>query len=156
MKKYKPIYKTWNLYTDAEQQDVINLLKEDSDYEYSEEELYERAAEIVNIDYWNDDFDIKQGNVCYSPLADQEVVITGTLGLWDGRHKINPVKVANIIEAVNKCVDQDIEELEIYEDGYGNFILDAYHHDGCNHFVIKKYTDKGTRCLHFIREVFGV
>lgn len=155
MKKFRPIYKTWNLYTEAEQKDVMDLLKDDSDYKYSEAELYERAAEMVNIDYWNDDFDIKHGEVCYSPLADQEVLITGTLGLWNGRHKIQPVKADNILEAIQRCCGQDIDEVDMYEDSYGNFILDAYHHDGCNHFVIKKHTKKGNRCLHFIREVFG-
>lgn len=151
MKKYKPIYKTWNLYTEAEQKDVMANYEED----LTEDQKFELGAEDINVYGWEDLFG-KDGNIVFSNLADQEVVITGTLGLWNGRHKINLVKVANIIEAVNKCCNRDIEEIDMYEDSYGNFILDAYHHDGCNHFVIKKYTDKGTRCLHFIREVFGV
>lgn len=151
MKKYKPIYKTWNLYSLDEQKDII------ADYEehLTEEQKFELAAEDINVYDWLDLFG-EDGSVEYSNLVDQEVVITGTLGLWDGRHKINPVKVANIIEAVNKCVDQDIEEVDMYEDQYGNFILNAYHHDGCNEFIIKKYTKKGNRCLHFTKEVFGI
>jgi len=151
MKKYKPIYKTWNMYTLDEQKDIMA----DYDDDLTEEEKYELAAEDINVYGWQDLFG-KDGNVAFSNLADQEVVITGSLGLWDGRRKIYPVKVANIIEAVNKCCNQDIEEVDIYEDQYGNFILNAYHHDGCNEFIIKKYTKKGNRCLHFLREVYGI
>lgn len=150
MKKYKPIYKTWNLYSLDEQKDIMAEYEED----LPEDQKFELAAEDINGYGWECLFG-KDGDIPFSNLADQEVVITGTLGLWDGRHKIKPVKVANIIEAVNKCCNQDIEVVDMYEDSYGNFILDAYHHDGCNHFVIKKYTDKGIRCLHFIREVYG-
>lgn len=153
MKKHKFIYKTWNQYTLDEQENMINDLRDDYP-EYSEERLYELAADIINNDYYDDDFG-KHGNVSFSSLKDQEVLITGKLGLWNGPHKIKPVKASNIVEAVSTCCGRDTEELEIYEDGYGNFILDAYHHDGCNHFIIKKLTDKGPRCLHFCREVYG-
>ena len=78
MKKYKPIYKTWNLYSLDEQKDIM------ADYEDDliEEEKYELAAEDINVYGWDDLFG-KDGNVAFSNLADQEVVITGTLAIYN-------------------------------------------------------------------------
>ena len=54
------------------------------------------------------------------------------------------------MEAINEVI-RDMDEVEIYEDAWGNLKVDAYHHDGTNHFTIKKKTDRGDRCLNFSR-----
>ena len=70
------------------------------------------------------------------------VAITGTLGLWDGDHDIWPRKMESVYDAIRKCVGGDIEWATVmYDDGV--ITVDAYHHDGCNHFIIKALSKKG-------------
>ena len=145
--KKNTIYKTVGLYTKEE----LEQIKED----------YE-CRDIVNGEYNDiDDEDLQEYNDVEwnysfgdeatwktSWVNEIPVVITGKLGLWNGNPTINHVECKNIEEAVYKCIS-DMDEVEIYEDSYGNLHVDGYHHDGTNHFVIKKKTDKGIRCLHF-------
>ena len=157
--KEKILWKSWYLMSQEEQNQYLtssDLLScyldntgEDID-DYDKEEFEEYCQE-VNDEYFNDDFG-ENGNWKYSSLANQKVEVQGILGLWDGKHKIMPKEFDNLREAILACLeDYNI----IAEDSYGNLIVSAYHHDGQNLFKIKKVTDKGVRCLHFRREVFG-
>lgn len=121
--------------------------------EYTREQQEEMVNEWL-VDCFHDDFG-KNGNLAYSNLKDVPVVITGELGLWDGKHKIIPVKCNNLSEAVDKIVNCDCDYYRFIEDRFGNLKVEAIHHDGTNHFTIKKWTPKGQRCLHYCREVFG-
>ena len=101
-------------------------------------------------------------NIAWSKI-DYPLLITGTLGLWDGRHEIYsvPVKssgygkmystgyrgydVPSIKEAIEKCIrNSDILDYEVrYENGV--IIVIAKHHDGVNRFEIHKLSQKGVR-----------
>ena len=147
--KKNTIYKTVGLYTKEELEQIKN------DYE---------CRDIVNGEYNDiDDEDLQdyndvEWNYSFGDEASWKtswvneipVVITGKLGLWNGNPTIKNVECKNIEEAVYKCIS-DMDEVEIYEDNYGNLNIDAYHHDGTNYFTIKKKTDKGNRCLHFTK-----
>ena len=143
--KKNVLYKSVGLYTkeeieeikkDYECRDIINGEYNDVDYEdlvdYNDTEWYYSFGEGASWKY------------------DTPVVIIGNLGLWNGPHKVIPTKCKTILEAVYKCIE-DMDEVEIYEDQYGNLKVDGYHHDGTNHFTIKKVTDKGYRCLNFTK-----
>ena len=147
--KKNTIYKTVGLYTkeelkqiknDYECRDIVNGEYNDID----DEDLQDHNDVEWNYSF-GDEASWKTGWVNQIP-----VVITGKLSLWNGPHKVIPTKCKNIEEAVYKCIS-DMDEVEIYEDQYGNLNIDAYHHDGTNHFTIKKKTDKGNRCLHFTK-----
>ena len=151
------LWKSWDLMSLDEQnefkKDALDyyLDNNNEDIEDYDEEAFEDYCREVNDSYFDDDFGV-YGNWKYSPLANQQVAVTGILGLWNGKHKVIPKKFDNLREAILACMeDYNI----IAEDGYGNLIISAYHHDGQNKFIIKKVTDKGLRCLHFRREVFG-
>lgn len=153
MKKYN-LYKSWNLMTSEEQDVLRKEYKENLDYENDngDEELFdERIADYLD-DGFKDDFGEKYSNLSSSPLANQKVVVTGVLGLWNGKKKIKNQAFDSLAKAVARCLEDDNE---IYEDQYGNLHIEAHHHDGVNHFIIKKATIKGLRCLHFRKEVFG-
>lgn len=151
--KEKILWKSWELMSLDEQATLRKEYKENLDYECDEgdeEKLDERIAQYID-DTFDDDFG-ESGNWKYSSLANQKVEVQGVLGLWNGKHKITPKRFDNLREAILACMeDYNI----IAEDSYGNLIISAYHHDGQNLFKIKKVTDKGVRCLHFRREVFG-
>lgn len=155
MKKYT-LYKSYDLLNEQERNEWVGT--------YIDSEIVDKGDE-ENIDYTNldiklsqlidDDFDCQfgeRGNWYYSPLKDVKIQVSGTLGLWNGTTTIRPHVFDNLNEALTKCLE---DENEIYEDSYGNLHLNAYHHDGCNHFVFKVMTDKGARVLHFTKQVWG-
>lgn len=153
----KILWKSWDLKSLEEQaefkKDALECYLDNTgeDIENYNVEEFEDYCREVNDEYFNDDFG-KDGNWAYSQLKNQKVEVQGILGLWDGKHKICPEQFDNLYEAIQKCLeDYNI----IAEDSYGNLIVSAYHHDGQNLFKIKKVTDKGTRCLHFCKTVFG-
>lgn len=152
------IYKDWDLMTIEEQEkfkkDSLDDYLEDAneDIDTYNQNDFEEYCQRVNSDYYFDDFGEKYSNLSSSPLANQKVVVTGVLGLWCGKKKIKNQPFDSLAKAVARCLEDDNE---IYEDQYGNLHIEAHHHDGVNHFIIKKATIKGLRCLHFRREVFG-
>ena len=156
--KEKFLWKSWYLMNGEEQSnfkdnDLLSCYLDNiggniDDYD---EDDFEEYCQEVNDNYFNDDFG-EYGNWYYSPLQNQEVAVVGTLGLWNGKHKIEPKKFCNLNKAILACLE---DENEIFEDQYGNLHIRAYHHDGTNHFIIKKVVDNKLRCLHFRREVFG-
>ena len=155
-KDKRTIYEDLYLMDSKQEEELIKDYLEANDLDindYTQEQLYDMVNEDL-MDCFDCDFG-KNGNWKYSSLEDTPVVITGTLGLWDGTHEIKPVRCPNIHEAIQKIISCDIDYVRIYEDGYDNLCVDGYHHDGTNHFVIKKWTPKGYRVLHFSKEVFG-
>lgn len=60
--------------------------------------------------------------------------VRGSLGLWDGRHEIERKDFDNLESAMSACFGE-CNDAKVYCDGNGVYV-DAYHHDGCNHFKI--------------------
>lgn len=98
---------------------------EDSD------EFYDWISEETAYNFENDMYNIKE----FKPYQ-QPVVITGTLGLWDGKHDICPVEKESVYDAIYACAD-GCAEIEVeWEDGI--ITVYGYHHDGTNIFKIGK------------------
>ncbi len=140
------IYKDFYLMTSEEQEELRKDYGCDNIYVPTDMDLDEYIKSTFEDDFGKD------GNYKYSPLANQKVAVIGELGLWDGKHKIYPKEFENVSKAVYACLE---DMNNIYEDRYGNLHIEAHHHDGCNHFIIKKLIDNKLRCLHFRKEVFG-
>lgn len=157
--KKKTIWKSWMLLNNEERKALLTdddmldcyLDNNNEDIDTYDKEDFEEYVRDCYDEYFDADFG-DYGNWKYSPLANQKVAVIGQLGLWNGPHKIYPKEFDNVQDAVRACL-QDYND--IYEDQYGNLHVEAHHHDGCNHFIIKKVTDKGLRCLNFRKEVFG-
>lgn len=91
---------------------------------------------------------------------DTPVIITGTLGLWNGTREIYPVlmessdyeqgangkwmfKQKALSKAIKKCINgMDDFKVEYAE---GEIVVHGYHHDGTNVFTIHKLSKKGQR-----------
>lgn len=160
--KNKILWQSWDLMSEKEQQSYLtsqdlldcyldNTNQDIDDYDTEEFENYCRE---VNGDYFYDDFG-KDGNWAFSSLKNARVVVSGSLGLWDGAHTIEPKEFDNLYEAIQQCIGKS-DYVKIEENRYGGFNIYASHHDGTNHFIIRRITDKGYRALHFSKEVFGV
>lgn len=61
-------------------------------------------------------------------------VVTGSLGLWNGRRGGICTTFDNLYDALAKCSTDALEIVVSVEDGAIHF--DTYHHDGVNHFEI--------------------
>lgn len=145
--KNKIIFQNFCLFSEEDRQAIIDSWNEGLiDEEAHNEEI---IAELHDDEY--EDF---LENYKYSELKDSRIQIRGVLGLWNGPHTIQPVICNSLEEAMNKIL-RDIDYISIYEDHYGNLNVDAYHHDGTNHFILKKYTDKGPRVLNYCKTIFG-
>ena len=87
------------------------------------------------------DFDDLLSNLSHSNESNIPVVITGSLGLWNGRPTICPVVCDNVHDAILKCLGS-CDDIKVILEG-GELNVCAYHHDGRNCFTINKLSKKG-------------
>lgn len=72
------------------------------------------------------------------PRREKKVKIYANLGLWDGRHKCEPVEEDDYASAIGRCINGS-ESFEVYQAGKWTVYIDAHHHDGTNHFKLTCY-----------------
>ena len=89
--------------------------------------------------WYNDEMD----NIKFSKENDSPVIITGTLGLWNGTKVIYPVRCDTLHEAVEKCIGSSDDAKVMFEDGI--IYVEAYHHDGTNKFSVEKLSKRGLK-----------
>lgn len=115
---------------------------EDNDIEPGDEnsdEFWEWCREEANINY---EYDLEEIRRCKQ--YDVPVLVTGHLGLWDGKPEIAPVVFPNVYDAIVEMFARDIDDIEAkFVDG--EIRVYAYHHDGCNCFTINALSTKGQR-----------
>ena len=102
--------------------------------------------------YWEDmarltedDWDCFKDNMAYSKFKGQKCMITGSLGLWHGNPTIVPVLCDDIMQAIEKCLDNNFAyECEIVLNE-GHLDVNIHHHDGTNCFEIWLLSKKGLK-----------
>lgn len=67
-----------------------------------------------------------------------KVKIYPNLELWDGRHMCETEEEDDFSDAIRRCI-RGIDSFEIYMVGKWTVYIDAYHHDGTNHFKLTCY-----------------
>ena len=133
---------------DAEQE------KEDKKFllsEYGEEKGWEKIEDIPDEFYWdycnlNDEIEwneVKSLFDNYFNFKNSSFFLTGTMGLWDGRHRGG----FTFKDFYGMCrAFQDCDYIKIYDDK-GHLYVNCSHHDGVNSFEIKELTEKGKAYL---------
>lgn len=101
-----------------------------------------RISEECEDDEFDEEYDMSWHieDICRE-FGEGQVVINGTLGLWDGRHKIKPTPCDDVESAIYKCLGRDCElqsQEDLYIDENGVIHVNASHHDGTNIFTIEK------------------
>lgn len=109
---------------------------EDRGYKGTDEEISEYYEEdirdfLASMQYAKD----KDGN----DLWGTKVVISGTLGLWDGTKTIVPEVARNFERALMACIDGCCY-CTIYKE-FSKVIIEATHHDGTNVFTLQFLTE---------------
>lgn len=87
------------------------------------------------------DWDDLMTNIKYDKNNNVDCVVTGTLGLWDGRHDIDTKHFPTLDRAINTCVSGC--DYIIITENEGVINIKGIHHDGTNNFEIHKLNDKG-------------
>lgn len=105
--------------------------QEDGSDDYWEEVYFHQEI-------WREDF---FSNIKHCKDNNGMVIITGSLGLWDGSHDIYPTKCDCLLSAVKKCWGSSDEFDMEFKNGV--YYCNAYHHDGANSFEIRKLSAKG-------------
>ena len=101
------------------------------------DDFYEWCEEMAMENY-EDDLD----NIRNCRQYNVPVVVTGTLGLWDGTHDILARYFDSVYDAVKACISRDSLDVEARFVS-GHIEVDAHHHDGCNCFIINALSKKG-------------
>lgn len=115
--------------------------------ELGTEKSFEFTREMID-----DDIYCFFDNLDFSKIKDADFVITGTLGLWHGIHEFDSTPVINGLEkAIKRCLGRDIEDYDI-KLNKGVIEVAAHHHDGTNHFEIRKL---GKRAPQMIKDKVG-
>lgn len=70
-------------------------------------------------------------------------VISGRLGLWNGRPTIEPVMCEDLEEAIRKCWGDCCDVIVELENGVVK--VEGLHHDGRNYFEIRPLTARGAQ-----------
>ena len=114
------------------------------------EENSTKYWELVS-DFRDQDWEDFEENLKCSRKLPGQVVITGKLGLWDGKHAIVPVLAdmaedpVGFIERFTRNCGADCS-LAVGYDEEGLFVT-VSHHDGTNRFRVLEVTDAGKRCI---------
>ena len=99
-------------------------------------------------DYWDYVSDMQSlevsdffTNLHYSKKDECEVLLTGTLGLWNGNRDIYPIRLNSLTKAIQKC-NCKCDDIKVRMEN-GEIIVEASHHDGTNVFSIKPLSARG-------------
>ena len=112
--------------------------------EFFESMGYEGTDEEIS-EYYADDIKYLIANMEYAKDKDRndlwgaKVVISGTLGLWDGKKTIVPEVAKDFEHALWLCID-NTDYCKVYKE-YSKIIIEATHHDGTNVFTLQFLTE---------------
>lgn len=119
--------------------DEIREIAIEREWVDSEDEITE--AMLWKIRYEEDDINfetVKEELINF--FGDDDVLFIGTVGLWHGTYDGGDIDKFDTLfyKAIADC-----NYLKIYEDK-GHLYLMSSHHDGTNHFEIKRVTQEGS------------
>lgn len=103
-------------------------------------------------DYWDYVVEIKSmeyndfiSNMKNSTQVNKPCLLTGSCGLWNGKHEIIPHKFSDALSAIKKAYGSCDDLIVKQEDGI--IKVKALHHDGSNRFEIVPLTEYGEKML---------
>lgn len=131
-----------DVFTYEEYCQMCELDNVEPDKEESQDFL-ERCAEAAEIN-WTEDLEAIGSYKKYNV----PVIVTGSLGLWNGRQDIVPIIKDSVIEAINEIIFGTRCSFEAdvnfnLEGGYIEVLIS--HHDGQNLFEIRALSESGLK-----------
>ena len=114
---------------------------EEGDWQSDNYQTAEDIARECDEEYLQDD-------LLSATCNDDYKILTGVLGLWDGKHEIRyTITKDDLDEMVKQCLRKsDALDYKVKLEN-GALTIYCYHHDGCNIFEIRKLSKKGMKAL---------
>lgn len=91
-------------------------------------------------------------NIHYSKVNDYAWIITGFLGLWDGKHEVYPTVEESLEDAIWSCIG-NVDCHAIITKRRNTIFVEIIHHDGRNLFELHALSDDGAERFHKHGEV---
>lgn len=136
-----------DIYTDEDRKVARDCLLDwlhetgDDTSEPSDQEIYDELSQMKCCELDDVVYNLTK---LYNDSKTKKWLVTGCLGLWDGKHASGFV-AGRGDDIENKLLyNEHIDNLEIYDDG-GQLQIAQYHHDGTNRFIIKELNEAGAR-----------
>lgn len=108
--------------------------------EYSITPNAKNSPEFFNWCHEQVDSDLKCDceNIRCSEYENRHYMVTGSLGLWDGSHKVRPRVCYGLVNTIMSCTEnQGIEDFDVFiNEGEDYITVHAKHHDGTNIYEI--------------------
>ena len=87
------------------------------------------------------EWDDLMSNIKYDKNNNVNCIVVGSLGLWDGRHDIDPKHFPTLEKAIYACISGC--DYIIITENEGVINIKGIHHDGTNQFNIHKLNEQG-------------
>ena len=136
--KKRVIYETPNLYEEARKlkEKYSSPEYEGEEKEFTDSEIFDRAT-ANDAEEWR----IEGSRLHYFFLNEGSCwLLKGTIQRWNGTFEGG--FIFRTLEEMYEKINKDLEDICIW-DTNGHFYIEVDHHDGINHFEIKKITPKG-------------
>lgn len=105
--------------------------------EYSQD-FYDFVSQERDLDW-----EFFESNMNHSNINDSSCMLMGTLGLWNKKPDIIPIKFETIMDAIYDCLNESsYYDFDIVLNE-GHIDVNVHHHDGTNHFEIYLLSKKG-------------
>lgn len=141
MKKQRTtLYNSYDINYDEYYESFIDFC-EMNDIDHKE---YDQESERF-LNWVYDELDIQWDDLKvelkHNPSCNEECVVLGDVGRWNGTYEIQPTKFNCVMDAIMECV-KGSDYIKIYiEDG--EIYVIGIHHDGRNVFSIHRLNQKG-------------
>ena len=131
--KKRVIYSNYDIWDDYEK-DARELLLERDVQDPTEQQIWDECSFLSEME-WSDTKDVID-----SFFEDGTYILRGTSGRWDGAHEAGTI-FTDFWDVYYKATES-CDYVELYDEN-GHFYLQCSHHDGTNHYEIRRLTDKG-------------
>ncbi len=131
--KKRVIYSNYDIWDDYEKV-ARKLLLERDVQDPTEQQIWDECSFLSDVE-WSDTKDAID-----SFFKDGTYILRGTSGRWDGVREAGTI-FTDFWDVYYKATES-CDYVELYDEN-GHFYLQCSHHDGTNHYEIRRLTDKG-------------
>lgn len=129
-------------------QEEYDLTDEEMEEDDTDDDVWKYIYDTLDMD-WED----LELNIMSTRQNDEHCVITGNLGLWNGRPRIQPTTCKGVWDAIRKCAN-DMDYV-IVKQVNGHLEVTGIHHDGRNNFEIHLLNERGVFAMERINHGYG-
>lgn len=146
MKKQRiTLYNSYDIDYDSMWESFVEFCKindiDHKEYNQESEKFYNYVYDTLDMDWDDMVMELEHNKSC-----NEECVVLGDIGRWDGTYEIQTTKFDCVMDAIKECVKY-CDYIKIYVED-GEIFVTAMHHDGRNTFTIHRLNQKGKHIVN--------